>query len=249
MSYNDVSRVSPQFTRRPTHQNQTNPTPSQAPKDGRVVEEGPGHITSDSLAAESLHGSGSFAEGNAVPDRQPSHSTTANTTSTAGATVLPPTSSNTDRITQSEATGEYRTPAEAPTKSEYTGNYHSVEGMVRPEGKAGDENYNVSGGSRGGASTGSAPIYEGGAMGRTAEQAKVKGTNISEGGFNPEDHPNSSFSADIGGEQDPSRLAEGKFQARDASSAQDSGYPGATAGKSGGTHQGGFENLGSEENA
>jgi hypothetical protein len=54
------------------------------------IHEGVGTVTSDSLAGESLKGSGSFGEGNpkAAASKQPSSSTTTNTTDTSNATKL-----------------------------------------------------------------------------------------------------------------------------------------------------------------
>lgn len=56
------------------------------------MHEGVGTVTSDSLAAESLKGSGSFGEGNpkAAASAQPSAGTTTNTTDTSGARKLDP---------------------------------------------------------------------------------------------------------------------------------------------------------------
>lgn len=96
-------------------------------------------------------------------------------------------------------------------------------------------------------STGPAPSAY--AAGRTQEQAKPKGRNLQEGGFSSEDAPNASFSTDIGGEGDPGRVAEGRFQRGVAKSGLDAGYPGASSGAGGSTDQGGFENLATEESA
>lgn len=52
---------------------------------------------------------------------------------------------------------------------------------------------------------------------------KPKGRNLTEGGIE-DDAPNASFTAEIGSQDDPGRLAELKFAAAMAHSARDSGY-------------------------
>ena len=87
----------------------------------------------------------------------------------------------------------------------------------------------------------------------TSGQAQPKGTNITEGGFNPEDHPNASFAeggaGEVGGENDPARRMEATLEHSNARSGADAGYPGSgqSQGAKGSTHQGGFGNLGEDQ--
>ncbi|KAF9692812.1 hypothetical protein EKO04_009219 [Ascochyta lentis] len=64
------------------------------PRSNDAVHEGVGTVTSDSLAAESLKGDGSFGDGNpkAAASAQPSTGSTANTTDTSGARKIDPAS-------------------------------------------------------------------------------------------------------------------------------------------------------------
>lgn len=52
-----------------------------------------------------------------------------------------------------------------------------------------------------------------------------KGKNLTEGGFESNDAKNASFNSEIGGKNDPSRLAEQKMQRENAQSASDAGFP------------------------
>ncbi|KAI9670017.1 MAG: hypothetical protein M1831_007053 [Alyxoria varia] len=248
---------------------------TQAPSDGRTVEEGPGHIPSDSLAAESVRGEGSFAASEsrgADVSSVPGRSTTANTTDTSGATVLPPSSDAPSRFTASEKGGEYRTPAQAPTGKEATGEYYSAQGAVRADAGQvgpGDATYDTSSGRQQGSYAGaassnsSAPSqasYGGAAPATmnpnnhlTSGQARPKGANITEGGFDPADHPNASLAEGgteaVGGDYDPARRMEGTLEHSNARAGFDAAYPGSgqKGGARGTTDQGGFGNLGEDQ--
>ncbi|KAI9722199.1 MAG: hypothetical protein M1828_004882 [Chrysothrix sp. TS-e1954] len=205
----------------------------QAPKDGVEIQEGTGMVTSDSLAAESMKADGSFAAGqNASYSNQPSRSTTTNTTDTSGATTLDSARDADDRLTYSDLKGDYKTPGDE-TRSGMSG--------------TGDSTYDTSRAEPRGGYGGEAPSATGGSYGLTEGQSKPGGKNIQEGGFDS-DAPNSSFMSDIGTKNDPSRDAEKGLNASNARAPADSGYPGAST-MQGTRDQGGFENLGSEEQA
>lgn len=55
--------------------------------------------------------------------------------------------------------------------------------------------------------------------------SKPKGKNLTEGGFDNDDSKNVSFRSEIGGKNDPSRLAEQKFMRENAQFANDAGFP------------------------
>ena len=74
--------------------------------------------------------------------------------------------------------------------------------------------------------------------------AKPQGKNLTEGGFDSDDSKNASFNADIGSEDDPSRLAEGAFQRREAESGPDAG---GGPRQSGVTGKGQYNELQSQE--
>ncbi|KAF2140641.1 uncharacterized protein K452DRAFT_252433 [Aplosporella prunicola CBS 121167] len=194
-----------------------------------TVNESAGIITKDSLAAESAQGGGSFASGNpkAGISSQTSTGTTTNTTDTSGATVLNAASSAEAREAQegwSEAA--QLNAAQGLGKSAGVGPTYADSGST-----GGSKPYNTTTGS--GANVGAAPSYAT-AGGPTADQLKPHGKNITEGGFDSS-APNASFSGDIGGKNDPGRLAENKIAGTNAQSAHDS----AT-----GPRQGGISNDG-----
>jgi hypothetical protein len=55
------------------------------------------------------------------------------------------------------------------------------------------------------------------------EPTKPKGRNIKEGGFDFDDAENASFTAEIGSEKDPGRVAEQKLQRENTQAGQDAG--------------------------
>lgn len=206
--------------------------------DGQYVEERPGHITSDSLAAESLKNDGSFAanQSNVGYSSQPSRSTTANTHDTSGATRLPATSDSTSRLPDNYAQGQYQTASSTSNPAERSGDaYYSkgLDGGVTGSSDAGSGAY-------GSNNAGTAPGYAGN-RGLSSEQAKPKGS-VREGGDILGSEPNASFNSEIGTRNDPGRFAEQGFANANSRSAADAGYPGAQN-AAGSTNQGGYENL------
>ena len=205
----------------------------QAPSDGKEIQEGTGMVTSDSLAAESLRGEGSFASGqNATYSNQPSKSTTTNNTDTSGATTLPSARDADDRLNASDLQGDYKTPGD-----------EARSGLSGP----GDSTYDTSRGGPQQSYSGDAPSAAGGSYGLTEGQAKPKGKNLQEGGFDS-DAPNASFTSAIRTRKDPARFAQQGLQAGNARAPADSGYPGAST-MQGTRDQGGFENLETSEQA
>lgn len=71
---------------------------------------------------------------------------------------------------------------------------------------------------------GTAPSYVADVVGQLGN-AKPKGNNLREGGFDSNPNTNASFTADIGTRKDPGRLAENKFQRMTQESAADAGVP------------------------
>lgn len=153
-------------------------------------------VTSDSLASESITGGGSFgADSDARgPMDQPSSSTTTNTTDTSGATTLDPA-----------PTAEAREAQEGWSETSAMNAGSQLGGNDSGSGAGPTYSSVAGGGSSSGSSENDRPVGSGGA----------KGQNIQEGGFSS-DEPNASFTQDIGGKDDPGRVALGAFQARDA---------------------------------
>jgi hypothetical protein len=150
------------------------------------IHEGVGTVTSDSLAAESLKGDGSFGQGNpkAAASNQPSSSTTTNTTDTSNATKLNPA-------------------VDAEARDAQAG--WSEQQQI----SAGKGLTNTSSGTSGGVTGGYAGAGEGA---RAPGELRPKGANITE---DSELHGKREFGA-IGTNKDPSRLAEQEFAKRDA---------------------------------
>jgi hypothetical protein len=104
-----------------------------------------------------------------------------------------------------------------------------------------------SGGSYGsGDSTAPTGGYAGAAdQARNPGELKPKGKNITEGGFD-ESAPNASFNQDIGGKDDPGRVAEANYQLRDAQPGADAAGGPRQAGVTGQTT---YDALNSDEAA
>jgi hypothetical protein len=170
------------------------------------VQEGTGVVTSDSLAAESVKAGGSFGGGNAPVSDQPSRSTTTNTTDTSAARKLAPAPDAKAR----EATEEEDASALLDTGR----------GLGKAAGRGPTTNLPDSSARQqtgGSSATGDAPNASAAPSAYSADQLlqgamKPKGKNIKEGGFDADEAPNASFNDDIGGENDPGRAAESRFQ-------------------------------------
>jgi hypothetical protein len=149
-------------------------------------------VTSDSLAAESLQGTGRFASDNphAAASQQPSAGSTANNEDTSNATRLAP-------AVDAEA-------REAQEGWSETSQLNASRGLRDSKTETGNHE-NVIGGYAGAAEKARAP-----------GELRPKGNNITEGGFDSSG-PNASFNnAEVGSKKDPGRVAEAKFQRENA---------------------------------
>ncbi|KAF2087431.1 hypothetical protein K490DRAFT_41952, partial [Saccharata proteae CBS 121410] len=168
------------------------------------INEGAGIVTSDSLAAESMQNSGSFAAGNpkAGVHGQSSAGTTANNQDTSGAKILG-AAPDADAREATEGWSE-------------TAQLNAGAGLGKAAGKgptyATPSESNTSSGKAYNTTTGS------GSNGHL----KPKGKNLTEGGFDS-DAPNASFNSEIGSKNDPGRVAEAEIQRRQAESGPDAG--------------------------
>ena len=215
------------------------------------IQEGPGGITKDSLAAESSAFSDQYTSGVS------GESSTFNNTDTSGAKTLPPAASAKDRLPEEEhdnTTGiSERKYPESAGETGFHGK-HSDEGYEGGPssdrtGTTGSGVYDTglsSGGGSEGNSSGftnadPAPTY----ASVNHHDSKPKGTNIKEGGFDS-DAPNASFTSEIGTDQDPGRQGEYDQQRRSAGDAADSGLPKTQRGLDG-DHP--YQSLNSDETA
>ncbi|KAF1965974.1 hypothetical protein BU23DRAFT_603886 [Bimuria novae-zelandiae CBS 107.79] len=169
-----------------------------------------GLVTSDSLAGESLKSGGAFAADNphAAASKQPSASTTSNTTDTSSATKLPPAVDAEAREAQEgwSETSQLNA-AKGLGKEDGVGPTYNVGGTAGvASGRSGDGGFNP--GSE--APTGG---YAG-----ASERARGKG-ELRPHGANITEDPNMSGETkfgEVGTKEDPSRAAELDRQKRDA---------------------------------
>jgi len=193
-------------------------------------EEFAGAVASDSLAADSTRSGGVFSENRgAAPQSVSGNSSTFANTNTSGATKLDPAPDAESRLAQDswkEEKGVYPDAVGDQSKS------------TAVEDTTGS---NQTGGNTGSADA--APTYVNNQYIR--DPSGPKGANLTEGGFDSDDKNNASFNNEIGTENDPGRLAEGKFQRENAESGPDAGYPR----QKGVTGEGSFDALGGETSA
>ncbi|KAK0659580.1 hypothetical protein DIS24_g3833 [Lasiodiplodia hormozganensis] len=165
------------------------------------IAEGTGIVTSDSLAAESLKGDGSFAAGSskAGVSAQSSTGTTTNTTDTSAARTL-----------HSAADAESR---DAQQEWSEQAQLNAGSGL---SGKGPTYNTTTSSSNAGIAPT----AYSASQL----HEQKPKGANLTEGDFSSY-APNASFNSEIGSKNDPGRIAEQKFQRSAQQSGLDAAQP------------------------
>lgn len=72
-------------------------------------------------------------------------------------------------------------------------------------------------------SASTAPSYIANVVSDPAIRGKPKGKNLTEGGFDPDEAPNVSFTGEIGTEEDPGRAAEGALQRQTVAAAGGAG--------------------------
>ncbi|TVY31112.1 hypothetical protein LHYA1_G000052 [Lachnellula hyalina] len=178
------------------------------------IEESTGAVANDSLAAESTRANGGFASnrGSEPQGVSGSNSTFANT-NTSGATRLDPASDAEAR----QAEGDWA----EEKKLGGTGTYPDAAGgqakglaVTNTQGS-----YQTGGAS---SNAGTAPSY---VSSQYVDGGGPKGKNLTEGGFESNDSKNASWSQDIGGKNDPGRLAEQKFERQNAGAGPDAGHP------------------------
>lgn len=164
--------------------------------------ENPGAVTSDSLAAESIQEGGSFAANSDSrgPMKQPSSSTTTNTTDVSNATRLDPAPDAEARLASEEwsENSQLNAGKELGKEAGVGPTYNTAAG-----GSSGisDATNQSSGGT-----DAAAPGYASNPAPSVGDTFKPKGKNNPEGGFDS-DAPNASFDTDIGGKNDPGRVA------------------------------------------
>ncbi|KAI9845358.1 MAG: hypothetical protein M1838_001782 [Thelocarpon superellum] len=215
-------------TSNPTHGTKVTSDPERRQN---PVNEGPGELTSDSLAAESTRAGGGFAENaGAEPSGVPSKSSTASNTDTSNATALPPAPDAERRGDAAE-----RPAPQLPQDDVAPKHAEAVDGQAYGDGHQSN-----------GKHVPLAPSYVTLDVTNPAKSLKVKGTNLTEGGFDSDDSKNASFNADIGSENDPGRLAEQKFQRASAENTSDAAGGPRQKNVSGGMP---YEALSSEQQA
>lgn len=163
-----------------------------------MIQESTGPITTDSLAAESTRAGGAFKENrNSEPQGVAGSNSTFTTTNTSGATRLDPASDAEARMAQNDW-AEQKKLSSGFSPSDSSG----------ATGGAGTRNSRETDKSRSGDDQ-----SQGRPLGRAD---RPKGANLHEGGFESDDLKNASFTAEIGSEDDPGRVAENTFETRNA---------------------------------
>jgi len=167
------------------------------------IEEGSGAIASDSLAAESSNAGGEFSKNR---DSEPlgvsgSNSTFANE-DTSAARRLDPTRDAEAR------------PDSGESYPDAAGGQSKGLAVTDTEGS-----YETGGAT---SSAGTAPTY---VNSQFVDTTGPKGKNLTEGGFDEDDTKNASFNGDIGGKNDPGRLAEESFSQQNAGFSESAGMP------------------------
>ncbi|KAL4984601.1 hypothetical protein BDW68DRAFT_166724 [Aspergillus falconensis] len=200
------------------------------PLSNRTINEPSGSVLKDSLAAESVSHGGSFNENrNAEPIGATSQNTTTNTTDTSAATKLSSASNARER---EEPHGSQRYPDALGGQAEFPGAHIPETGYVggstaakkdlginKPNYPA-SEKLNSQSKSQAQSRT-QANASGSGYQTRSATAAQKKQNDSSatagQGGEFPSDPKyNASFNSELGSEDDPGRLAEQKFQRREA---------------------------------
>ncbi|KAG2415177.1 hypothetical protein HFD88_006368 [Aspergillus terreus] len=197
------------------------------------ISESAGPVAGDSLAAESSMTGGAFSQNRgSEPLGVAAGQSTLNTTDTSAATKLPaaPVGTKREDITRQEKYpdalgGQGNFPGAHLPQSGYTGGPTGAK-QTQSQGthassqqKSSHTQAPASGsGYHSQYNGGQAPSYVADVTGDFGDK-KPKGRNLTEGGF--DDSNNASFNTDIGSQNDPGRLAENKFQRREAESGPD----------------------------
>jgi len=178
-----------------------------------IRQEGAGPVASDSLAADSTRSGGDFSSNrNAEPQGVSGSNSTFANTNISGATRLDAASNAEARMAQEDWAEEKKLGGGSDSYPSGLGGQAKGLAVENTQGSY----------STGGASSNArtAPSY---VNSQYVDAGGPKGKNLTEGiGGDPK---NASFNQDIGGENDPGRLAELKMQRANADAAGDAGYP------------------------
>ncbi|RDW89894.1 uncharacterized protein DSM5745_01669 [Aspergillus mulundensis] len=193
------------------------------PMANRPVNEPSGPVLKDSLAAESVSHGGSYnANRNAEPIGATSQNTTTNTTDTSAATKLPSAANARER---QEPYGSHQYPDSLGGQPEFPGAHVPETGYVGGPSAAkkdlGINKHEYPASEKLTQGKSQAPASGSGYQTRSATAAQKKQDYSSaaagQGGEFPSDPKyNASFNSEIGSKDDPGRLAEQKFQRREA---------------------------------
>ncbi|KAL4900975.1 hypothetical protein BDW74DRAFT_160923 [Aspergillus multicolor] len=208
------------------------------PMANRRVNEPSGPVLKDSLAAESVNHGGSYnANRNAEPIGATSKNTTTNTTDTSAATELPSAANARER---QEPFGSYQYPDSLGGQGDFPGTHVPETGYVGGSTAAKKDmginkheypaSEKLSQSQTQSQSKSQAPASGSGYQTRSATAAQKKQDYSSaaagQGGEFPSDPKyNASFNSEIGSQDDPGRLAEQKFQRREAETAAAAAAP------------------------
>lgn len=195
------------------------------PRSDVPISEPSGPVLKDSLAAESVSGGGAFNENRgAAPLGATSQNTTTNTTDTSAATKLPSAADARDRA---EPHGQQKYPEALGGQADYPGAHGSgyVGGPTAAKKELGINKHEYPASEKldesQSQSRSQAPASGSGYQTRSATAAKKQqgysSAAAGQGSEFPDDPKyNASFNSEIGSDQDPGRLAELKFQRREA---------------------------------
>ncbi|KUJ18392.1 uncharacterized protein LY89DRAFT_733063 [Mollisia scopiformis] len=168
-----------------------------------IIKESAGPVASDSLAAES----DTFSENrNSEPQSVSGSNSTFANTNTSGVIRLDPASDAESRQAQENWASERSYPDALGGQSKRTA-VENTQGSYQTGGSS--------------SNAGTAPSY---VNSQYVDAGGPKGKNLTEGGFD-ENAKNASFNQDIGGKNDPGRLAEQKFERENADAAGTAGMP------------------------
>ncbi|TVY15224.1 hypothetical protein LARI1_G005434 [Lachnellula arida] len=169
------------------------------------IEESTGAVANDSLAEESTRADGGFASnrGSEPQGVSGSNSTFANK-NTSGARRLDPASDAEAR----QAEGDWAEEKKFGGAGTYP---DAAGGQAKGLAVTDTQGSSQTGGTS--SNAGTAPSY---VASQYVDGAGPKGNNLTEGGFESNDSKNASWNQDIGGENDPGRLAEQKFERQNA---------------------------------
>ncbi|KAL4940713.1 hypothetical protein BDV06DRAFT_17670 [Aspergillus oleicola] len=193
------------------------------PASNQPIEEASGPVLKDSLAAESVSGGGAFTENRgAQPIGATSQNTTTNTTDTSAASKLPSASSARER---GNPDAQSRYPDSLGGQADYPGAHVPETGYVGgPTAVKKDLGLNkeypasekLEQPARQQATASGSQRQTRSATAAQREQNYAATAGQGSEGFPSDPKDNASFNSEIGSKEDPGRLAEQKFQRREA---------------------------------